>query len=86
MKNFKLKIKLLLYGFPFLDEYFVMDNFELKKEKISLQTKIYANTIRCDNYEDAYKENLEMIGLEISKGNVIITEQENGVIKAIKEI
>lgn len=56
------------------------------KEKISLQTKIYANTIRCDNYEDAYRENLEMIGLEISKGNVIITEQENGVIKAIKEI
>lgn len=56
------------------------------KEKISLQTKIYANTIRRDNYEDAYRENLEMIGLEISKGDVIITEQENEVIKSTKEI
>ena len=37
MKNFKLKIKLLLYGFPFLDEYFAMDNFELKKKLIFLQ-------------------------------------------------
>ena len=34
----------------------------------------------------AYKENLEMVALEIAKGNVIITEQENGIIKSVKEI
>lgn len=56
------------------------------KEKISLQTKMYAKVIMYDNYEQAYKENLEMVALEIAKGNVIITEQENGVIKSVKEI
>lgn len=40
----------------------------------------------CNNYEQAYKENLEMVALEIAKGNVIITEQENGIIKSVKEI
>ncbi len=56
------------------------------KEKISLQTKMYAKVIMCNNYEQAYKENLEMVALEIAKGNVIITEQENGIIKSVKEI
>ena len=55
-------------------------------EKISLQTKIFAKVIMCNDYKQAYKENLEMIASEISKGNVIITEQENGVIKSVKEL
>lgn len=38
MKKFRLKIKLLLYGFPFPNEYFVMDNFELKKEKVDFSS------------------------------------------------
>lgn len=36
MKKYKLKVKLLVYGFPFFDEKFVIDNFELKAEKIDL--------------------------------------------------
>lgn len=47
---------------------------------------MYAKVIMCNNYEQAYKENLEMVALEIAKGNVIITEQENGIIKSVKEI
>lgn len=55
-------------------------------EKISLQTRMYAKAIRCDDYSQAYKEMLCTIALEIAKGNVRITEQENGVIKSVEEI
>lgn len=56
------------------------------KEKVSLLIKMYAKIVMYDDYDKAYKENLEMIALEIAKGNVIITEEENGVIKSVKEL
>lgn len=56
------------------------------REKIALQTRLYAKVIRSENYDEAYKESLQMIALEISKGNVRITEQENGIIKSVEEI
>lgn len=56
------------------------------QEKISLQTKIYIKEIMSNNYEKTRNEIYEMIALEIDKGNVIITEEENGVIKSVKEI
>lgn len=36
VKKIKLKIKLLVYGFPLMTGYFVLDNFELKAEKIDV--------------------------------------------------
>lgn len=56
------------------------------REKVSLQTRMYAKIIKSDNYNDAYKETLEMIALEIKRGNVRIKEQENGIIKSVEEI
>lgn len=38
MKKFKIKIKLLVYGFPPIDKDFIIDNFELKSEKINLKS------------------------------------------------
>lgn len=61
-------------------------NILKNKEKIPLQIKLYAKVIMYDNYEQAYKEGLEMIATEIVKGNVVITKQENGIIKSVKEI
>lgn len=61
-------------------------NILKNKEEIPLQIKLYAKVIMYDNYEQAYKEGLEMIATEIVKGNVVITKQENGIIKSVKEI
>ena len=56
------------------------------KEKIPLQTRMYAKVIKSENYNQAYKECLSMVAVEIVKGNVKITEQENGIIKSVEEI
>ena len=56
------------------------------KEKIPLQTKMYAKVLKSDDYQEAYKELLNIIALEIAKGNVRIKEQENGVIKSVEEL